>query len=301
MEIDPAVLKAMSEKMISSTSNAAVSLPPGHDAFDDLLKLSKLKDCFKSELSDILSALRGRKALLLDPQLAGLINNIYLPEGVKVLKENGVVVLRELRGVYATQSGDSTKTSGGGGGGDAGGGAGTDPIADLDKDSLDNIVYLVRPHLPLLKVVAKQINACIKTGVRSQFHIFFVPNKNNVVCEQLLEDEGIIEHVCINEFRMGFVPIEKDILTLEMDGIFKQCYVDGDTSSLNTIARALNQFQSIYGTIPNLKCKGAASKKVLQKMLDMKADASDTVRCVTSIRATCSAMNGEAMSGGTSA
>ena len=50
MEIDPAALKALSDKIVTSSSNAAVSLPPGHEAFDDILKLSTLKESSKSEL-----------------------------------------------------------------------------------------------------------------------------------------------------------------------------------------------------------------------------------------------------------
>lgn len=93
-----------------------------------------------------------------------------------------------------------------------------------------------------------------------------------MICEQVLEDEGVLEHVTINEFHVSFVPLEKDLISLEMDALFKQCYVDGDTSSLNSVAHALVKFQSIYGTIPHIKCKGAASRKILQKMMEMKRD-----------------------------
>jgi hypothetical protein len=46
--------------------------------------------------------------------------------------------------------------------------------------------------------------------------------------------------------------------------------VDGDLSSLNTIASSLLQLQSVYGVIPNIKSKGVGAKKVLQKLFRMR-------------------------------
>lgn len=51
-----------------------------------------------------------------------------------------------------------------------------------------------------------------------------------------------------------------------------KCYVDGDTTSLNAAARALSKIQSLYGVIPNVRSKGAASRKVIQKLLHMRRE-----------------------------
>jgi hypothetical protein len=51
-----------------------------------------------------------------------------------------------------------------------------------------------------------------------------------------------------------------------------QCYVDGDTSSLTAAARALLKIQSQFGIIPNVKSKGAAARKVIQKLLHMRRE-----------------------------
>lgn len=48
-----------------------------------------------------------------------------------------------------------------------------------------------------------------------------------------------------------------------------KCYVDGDTSSLSSAARAIAKVQHMFGCggiIPNIRSKGAASRKVLQKV-----------------------------------
>lgn len=92
------------------------------------------------------------------------------------------------------------------------------------------------------------------------------------MCEQILEDEGVLQHVEIGEYHLNFIPFESDLLSLELDTVFRQCYVDGDTSPLNVIARALCRFQDSYGIIPHVKSKGAASKKVVQKMFHMRRE-----------------------------
>lgn len=38
----------------------------------------------------------------------------------------------------------------------------------------------------------------------------------------MLEDEGVLSHLEIGEFHMGLVPFDTDLLSLEMDSVFKQ-------------------------------------------------------------------------------
>lgn len=64
------------------------------------------------------------------------------------------------------------------------------------------------------------VSSCL-LGIRSQYHIFFVPHRT-VACEQILEDEGVLEHCEIGEFHLGLVPFDADLLSLEMDGVFRQ-------------------------------------------------------------------------------
>jgi hypothetical protein len=53
--------------------------------------------------------------------------------------------------------------------------------------------------------------------------------------------------------------------------------VDGDLSCLNIIANALVKFQSTYGIIPNVKCKGVGARKVLQRMMHRRVEEDDSM------------------------
>jgi hypothetical protein len=48
--------------------------------------------------------------------------------------------------------------------------------------------------------------------------------------------------------------------------------VDGDFSSLNIVAEALLKVQMQFGIIPNIRSKGHAARKVLQKMMSMRVE-----------------------------
>ena len=100
------------------------------------------------------------------------------------------------------------------------------PTSDLSNDAQgrvggesggipDNIIYLVRPDLEMMKTIASQINASTKQNVRSQYHVYFVPYRT-VACEQILEDEGVLDICEIGEFNLGMVPFDSDLLSLEM-------------------------------------------------------------------------------------
>lgn len=220
------------------------------NTLDDILELNILREEAKAELLEILESLRGRKCLVIDVQLRGLFSQI-ISEGSKFLKENGVQYLRELYGDLH------------------------DFVSDSGRDTPENIVYLVRPNISSMKLIAHQVKGTIRSGIKSQIHICFVPSQSTV-CLHLLEDQinnrEVWDKITFGEFRLGLIPFDTDVLSLEMDSVFKQCYVDGDLSSLNTVAMGLLKLQSLFGVIPNIKSKGLGSKKVLQKMFRMRVE-----------------------------
>jgi hypothetical protein len=98
----------------------------------------------------------------------------------------------------------------------------------------------------------------------------------------MLEDEGVLDVVSIGEYRLGFVPLDTDILSLEMDDLYyevtvilsssphvasfsssSQYSINGDSSPLSVVVKSLQKIQSLFGNIPEIKSKGLASKKVL--------------------------------------
>jgi hypothetical protein len=115
-------------------------------SLDDILKLSSLCADGKNELVEILTGLRGLKALVLEPQLGGLLN-LVLGDG-KMLKENGVTFVRELKIDNAMIYQPSVELNTG----------------ILLREIPDNLIFIIRPHLPIVRVVARHIQLYMKAG-----------------------------------------------------------------------------------------------------------------------------------------
>jgi hypothetical protein len=59
----------------------------------------------------------------------------------------------------------------------------------------------------------------------------------------------------IGDFNLDIIPFDDDVISLGLDN-FRELFLDGDESSLHTIARSIMKLQSMFGYIPNLKAKG---------------------------------------------
>jgi hypothetical protein len=120
----------------SSSSSSTASPSPG--VIDRLLPLNELRESAKTELLDVIDSLRGVKCLVVQSELGGLLNQV-LVEGSRTLKGAGVQFFRELRG----ELGDF---------------AGKDGVPG-SRAVPENVVYLVRPSLPHMRLIAHQVQS----------------------------------------------------------------------------------------------------------------------------------------------
>lgn len=77
--------------------------------------------------------------------------------------------------------------------------------------------------------------------------------KNTVCLFQVFVDEGIKGDVTVAEFPVDLVPIDTDLLSLELESSARELLLDKDISSLHYVARAIMRLQSVFGTIPTVK------------------------------------------------
>ena len=62
------------------------------------------------------------------------------------------------------------------------------------------------------------------SSIEHEFSIFLVPRRT-LVCNKILEDAGILGDVSVEEFPLFFVPLEQDVLSLELDSSFGDLYL----------------------------------------------------------------------------
>ncbi|KAJ2158325.1 Vacuolar protein-sorting-associated protein 33 [Coemansia sp. RSA 552] len=217
-------------------------MQPSHGAAegeaDPTPRLLQLKDILLKELIAILDTLRGSKALVLDRDLSGALSNIA---DFAILKEHGVEKIFLL---------------------DAG---------PLGAAPVKGLIYLVLPHVWKMKAIADQIRA----DAAHEYSVQMVPRRT-LLCERVLEEEGVLGDVTLGEFRMDFVPLEDDLLSLELPGLFKDLYLDGDFSGIQYVARALMRLQSLYGFFPRIVGKGDFAQVLAQTLVRMRLELSSS-------------------------
>lgn len=75
--------------------------------------------------------------------------------------------------------------------------------------------------------------------------------------------QGILGDVSLGEFALDMVPVEEDVLSLELEGSFFSCVVEGDSTPLFYVARAMCKLQAMYGLIPRLQVSGLWHRRVI--------------------------------------
>ncbi|KAJ6311493.1 hypothetical protein OIU77_013287 [Salix suchowensis] len=200
------------------------------------LYLKFLREQSQRELVNILNSIRGKKCLVIDPKLSGLLSLIIKST---ILKENGA----DLRHLSA------------------------EPV-DID---CTKVVYLVRSEFSLMRFICSHIHNDTSKGLQREYYVYFVPRRE-VVCEKVLEDEKVHNLVTIGEYPLYMVPLDEDVLSFELDLANKECLVDGNTKSLWHIAKAIHKLESSFGVIQYVRAKGKASVRVADILNHMQAE-----------------------------
>ncbi|QRV94848.1 vacuolar protein sorting-associated protein 33A [Ceratobasidium sp. AG-Ba] len=190
-----------------------------------------LKELAKKGLVDALNSVSGAKTLVLDPTLAGPLG---LVAEVSLMKQHGVDKM------FWLEHGPLNSTT-------------------------TNIVYLCRPQTKWTKIVAEQIKKHAADNLKHNYNLMLVPRRT-VLCDKVLEDEGVFGEVTISEYPLEFIPLEDDLVSLEWDNTFKEVYLDGDESSIYYAAQALSTIQRAYGQFPRVVGKGNGAKKLQSLM-----------------------------------
>ncbi|KAL8090386.1 vacuolar protein-sorting-associated protein 33 homolog isoform X2 [Apium graveolens] len=190
------------------------------------LNLSSLRDQSRKEILTILKNIRGNKCLVVDPKLGGSLSLIVQ---TSLLKEHGAEV-RHLN-------------------------------ADPFQTDCTKVVYLVRSQLDLMKLICSHIHNDSSKGLQREYYIYFVPRRA-VACEKILEEEKVHHMMTIGECPLYVIPCDEDVLSFELDLAYKECLVDGDTTSLWHIAKAIHKLEFSFGLIPNVRAKGKSSVRV---------------------------------------
>ncbi|KAJ3209154.1 hypothetical protein HDU67_006368 [Dinochytrium kinnereticum] len=196
-----------------------------------------IKEHARKSLIDVLDSVRGRKGLVIDPSLSGPLSLIA---EFSLLKEHGVEKIYHLG-------------------------------PDKPETDCRNLVYICRPKISLCKFIASHVRQQSTSAAKVDFSLFLVPRRT-LVCEQVLEEEGVLGDITLGEFHLDLVPLDDDVLSLELDDSFRDLYLDGDISPVYYMAKSIMKLQTISGIIPKVLGVGKNAKLLTDLLVRMRDD-----------------------------
>ncbi|ORY34875.1 putative ATP binding protein [Naematelia encephala] len=194
------------------------------------LEVGVLKELAREALIESLNDIQGAKTLILDPALAGPLGLIT---EITLLKHQAVDKLFWLE---------------------------PGPLSVSTR----NVVWLCRPKLSHMRTIAEQIRSQQSSPAAAGplvYTILLVPRATEL-CRKVLEDEGVAGDINISEFRMEFVPLEEDLLSMEMEDVARDIFLNGDDTPIFYSSLALMTFQRAFGLFPRILGKGDGARKL---------------------------------------
>ncbi|XP_067293697.1 vacuolar protein sorting-associated protein 33A [Pseudorasbora parva] len=202
------------------------------------VNLNILREAARKDLREFLDKCSGSKAIVWDEYLTGPFGLIAQ---YSLLKEHEVEKMFTLKG------------------------------GRIPSAAVKNIVFFVRPRLELMDIIAENVVSEDKLQPRD-FHILFVPRRS-LLCEQRLKEKGVLNSFTnIDEYILDLIPYDGDLLSMESESSFRECYLENDQTSLYHAAKGLMTLQALYGTIPQIFGKGECARHVANMMLRMKRE-----------------------------
>ncbi|KAJ8120024.1 hypothetical protein ONZ43_g3162 [Nemania bipapillata] len=154
---------------------------------------------------------------------------------------------------------------------------GVDKFFFLENQNADtsqrNVVFMARGecarHAQAIASQIKRLQRESQTG--HEFHIFWVPRRT-LVSDKLLEEAGVLGDVNISELPVYFFPLERDVLSLELDDSFRDLYLFKDSTPAFLMAKALMGIQARHGLFPRVVGKGDHAKRVAELLTRMRQE-----------------------------
>ncbi|EPE29647.1 Sec1/munc18-like (SM) protein [Glarea lozoyensis ATCC 20868] len=199
----------------------------------------QIKDKARKDLLYLLEGVPGKKNLVIEKALAGPIG-IFVK--FSTLQDYGVDK------VFLLENGN----------------------ADVSQQ---NVVFIARgecaKHAQSIADHIKRMQRESQTA--HEFSIFWVPRRT-LVSEKILEEAGVLGDASISEFPLYFLPLEKDVLSLELDDSFSDLYLRKDPTPTYILARALMLVQQKHGLFPRITGKGDNAKKLADLLARMRQE-----------------------------
>ncbi|XP_061855555.1 vacuolar protein sorting-associated protein 33B isoform X1 [Colius striatus] len=196
-----------------------------------------LKRLARDQLIYLLEQLPGKKDLFIEADLMSPLDRIA---NVSILKQH------EVDKLYKVETRPAPSTS-------------------------DQFCFLVRPRIRTMRYIADIVNADKMSGRSRKYKIIFSPQKF-YACEMVLEEEGVFGDVTCDEWSFYLLPLDEDIISMELPEFFRDYFLEGDHRWINPVARALQLLNSLYGPFGRAYGIGRCAKMSYELWRDLEEE-----------------------------
>ncbi|NWY49089.1 VP33B protein, partial [Sylvia atricapilla] len=141
----------------------------------------------------------------------------------------------------------------------------------------DQFCFLVRPRVRTMRFIADIVNADKMSGRSRKYKIIFSPQKF-YTCEMVLEEEGVFGDVTCDEWSFYLLPLDEDIISMELPEFFRDYFLEGDHRWINPVARALQLLNSLYGPFGKTYGIGRCAKMSYELWRDLEDESKSEVQ-----------------------
>ncbi|XP_061302463.1 vacuolar protein sorting-associated protein 33B isoform X3 [Pezoporus flaviventris] len=202
-----------------------------------------LKRLARDQLIYLLEQLPGKKDLFIEADLMSPLDRIA---NVSILKPGLSLQQHEVDKLYKVESRPAAGAS-------------------------DQFCFLVRPRIRTMRYIADIVNADKMSGRSRKYKIIFSPQKF-YACEMVLEEEGVFGDVTCDEWSFYLLPLDEDIISMELPEFFRDYFLEGDHRWINSIARALQLLNSLYGPFGRVYGIGRCAKMSYELWRDLEGE-----------------------------
>jgi len=134
-----------------------------------------------------------------------------------------------------------------------------------DASAASTKVYFVTPTLDKVKIILDHLQMSNNVQKGLIFHVIFMPKMLKEV-DILLEEEGAHGKITIHDYLWELIPLDYDLLSLEIGNFFTSTFVNEETSLLSSVANSILGMQTLFGQIKNRVAIGKHSVTVLDQL-----------------------------------
>ncbi|KAL6113638.1 vps33b [Pungitius sinensis] len=209
----------------------------------ELPDFSLLKRLARDQLVYLLEQLPGKKDLFIEADLMSPLDRIA---NVSTLKQH------EVDKLYKVEHKPVVSTS-------------------------DQLCFLIRPRIQTVKWICDVANADKAVGRFRRYKIIFTPRKF-YACEAVLEEQGIFGEVTTDEWSFSLLPLDDDVISMELPEFFRDNFLAGDQRWVRTAGSALHLLHSLYGPFSKLYGIGRCSKMAYESWREQVEEGEQTTR-----------------------